>query len=145
MTHFLACANEGISASKCADMDFQSSGNDLLSGFDFGTNTGLALDLRRISSPAELAEQYPQIAQEVFPTDQLGNIIAYRPGETVTTTTKVTTFREQVPVIVEQGLTEEQITKTLSVIDELKKRISNISTNQKLAGAGIGIGLLRIL
>ena len=156
MTHFLACANEGISASKCADMNLEET------GFDFGTNTGLALDLRNISSPEELAGRFPQIAQEVFPTDRLGNIIAYRPQEASLFRVEATkefnepnpvsvnereesNWTQEVPVIVEQGLTEEQVVKTLNVIDELKKRLSGASTNEKLAGAGIGLGILRFV
>ena len=156
MTHFLACANEGISASKCADMNLEET------GFNFGTNTGLALDLRNISSPEELAQKYPQIAQTVFPTDRLGNIIAYRPQEASLFRVEATkefneinpvsvnereesNWTQEAPVIVEQGLTEEQVVKTLNVIDELKKRLSGASNNEKLAGAGIGLGILRFI
>ena len=162
MTHFLKCANEGISASKCADNEFQSSGDDISSGFDFGTNTGLALDLREILSPEELAKKYPQIDRTVFPTDKNGNIIAYRPQEASLFRVEATkefneinpvsvnereefNWTQEVPVIVEQGLTEEQVVKTLNVIDELKKRLSGASTNEKLAGAGVGLGILRFV
>ena len=162
MTHFLACANEGISASKCADMDFQADEKVTTFPFDFGTNTGLALELRKIKSPEELAQKYPQIAQTVFPTDRLGNIIAYRPQEASLFRVEAakefnepnpvsvnereeSNWTEQVPVIVEPSLTEEQIAKTLNVIDELKKRLSGASNNEKLAGAGIGLGILRFI
>lgn len=51
-----------------------------IASFDFGTNTGKALELAQVSSPEELAQKFPDIAQKVFPTDpRTGEILAYRP------------------------------------------------------------------
>ena len=54
---------------------------EAIASFDFGTNTGSALGLAQITSPEELAQKYPDIVRQVFPTDQFVNIIAYRPEE----------------------------------------------------------------
>ena len=75
MTHFGECAALGISASKCADINLEPDIN-----FDFGTNTGRALEIAKVTSPEQLAEEFPDIASKVFPTDpNTGEILAYRP------------------------------------------------------------------
>lgn len=37
--------------------------------FDFGTNTGRALELAQVKNQRELIEEFPDIAKNVFPTD----------------------------------------------------------------------------
>ena len=147
MTHFGECADLGISASKCADNLFQSSGEDVSSGFDFGTNTGRALELRLIKSPEELAQKYPDIASKVFPMDQYNNIIAYRPLQNGG---KLEEFRDELAAKEEWYLSvpviQEEIPElpTKGIINSIKEKISNASNNEKLAGVGILAAVLRI-
>ncbi len=48
-----------------------------IASFDFGTNTGSALELAQVTTNKELIEEFPDIAKKVFPTDpRTGEILS---------------------------------------------------------------------
>jgi len=135
---------------------------EAISNFDFGTNTGRALELRDITSPEELALRYPDIAQKVFPTDQFGNIIGYRPADrtkqielrnllkereliyTIQVNEREDTTRNQertVPVMIESKVSAPPT----GIINQIENKWGDSSNTEKLSVIGIVVSLLRFI